>query len=201
MRLVVVGRWNEWCESLRHAPDEIDMLLELLDTRFDVNPWATKTAFYLTMELVYCSEKWPYLPRIIFQFTLADSQLTLPLRLTFPFLPRHRPTWVGIILITAIGLSVLWIYWFKYCENVNDNKQIVQVDAESMHWKTLKLTLAMGSVAFFLPVMYSFNAIHSSMGFQAFRIFSDNLTEVRATNGFDIFLKCILALLYVTYVW
>ncbi len=59
----------------------------------------------------------------------------------------------------------------------------------------------MGSVAFFLPVMYSFNAIHSSMGFQAFRIFSDNLTEVRATNGFDIFLKCILALLYVTYVW
>ena len=46
MRLVVVGRVNaNGANHLRHAPDEIVMLLVLLDTRFDVNPWAEKTSF------------------------------------------------------------------------------------------------------------------------------------------------------------
>lgn len=66
MRLVVVGWWYEWCESLRQTPDEIVMLLELLDSRFKVNPWRGKSGLHWLTELAKCADTVPVLPKILF---------------------------------------------------------------------------------------------------------------------------------------
>jgi hypothetical protein len=52
---------------LRHAPDEIVMLLELLDMGFDVNPWVKKRPFYLRGELANCADNRAFLPMILFR--------------------------------------------------------------------------------------------------------------------------------------
>lgn len=66
MRLVVVGWWYERCESLRQTPDEIVMLLELLDSRFKVNPWHGKSVIGSRCELANCADVSPILPKILF---------------------------------------------------------------------------------------------------------------------------------------
>ncbi|MCS6396769.1 hypothetical protein KR869_03130 [Klebsiella quasipneumoniae subsp. similipneumoniae] len=51
---------------MRQTPDEIVMLLELLDSRFKVNPWHGKSVFGPRRELANCADVCPFLPKILF---------------------------------------------------------------------------------------------------------------------------------------
>jgi hypothetical protein len=51
---------------LRHAPDKIVRLLELLDMVLDVNLWVKKRSFYLRSELAHCADDGAFLPMIRF---------------------------------------------------------------------------------------------------------------------------------------
>lgn len=52
---------------MRHTPVEIDMLLELLDSGFDVNPRQDKNCFYLSGELANCAGLSLISPTILFE--------------------------------------------------------------------------------------------------------------------------------------
>ncbi|HBT6111441.1 hypothetical protein KFV96_17450 [Klebsiella pneumoniae] len=51
---------------MRQTPDEIVMLLELLDSRFKVNPWHGKSVLGWLNELAKCADVSPILPKILF---------------------------------------------------------------------------------------------------------------------------------------
>ena len=127
MRLVVVGWWNECCESLRHTPDEIVMLLELLDTPFDVNPWGGKTSFYLVTELANCAEDRAFLPTIVFGAAAGARPFKTFTQFPFHSRPHAVAAATAAILMKRLTIFAMWIYLNEFRLIIYDNDMLILI--------------------------------------------------------------------------
>ncbi|MCI1032654.1 MULTISPECIES: hypothetical protein [Raoultella] len=81
------------------------MLLELLDTPFDVNPGGGKTPFYLVTELANCAEDRAFLPTIVFSAAAGARPFK-----TFAQFPFHSRPHAGGVATAAILMKRLRIF-------------------------------------------------------------------------------------------